>query len=99
MLREADPMRRALIAVLALVAAALPAARAQEQAPTPAPSIGTATMLPDGTIVLDLRADGPQGQVGHGRLLYRPSHPDHAAVLRHLGGLRPGEQKPVPPWD
>ena len=88
-------MRRALIAAIFLAVAG-PAAAQQPAAPVP---IGTATMLQDGTIVLDLRAEGPDGQVGHGRLLYRPTHPDHAAVLRHLGGLRPGEQKPVPPWD
>lgn len=69
------------------------AARAQS---LPAP-IGTARMEPDGTIVLDLVAR--QGAtVGHGRLTYPPGHPDRAMILRHLGGLRPGETKPVPPF-
>ncbi|MCC6522962.1 MAG: hypothetical protein IT373_09895 [Polyangiaceae bacterium] len=61
-------------------------------------SIGVATMRPDRTIVLDLRAEGPGGEVGMARLTYEPTHPEYDGVLRHLGGLRPGEQKPVPPW-
>jgi hypothetical protein len=61
-------------------------------------SIGTATMREDGTLVLDLRAAGPRGNVGEARFSYPPSHPEYEVVLRHLGGLRPGESKPVPPW-
>jgi len=80
--------RRAVLPGLFLVGAA----QAQAQAP-----IGTARMEADGTIVLDLVAR--QGAtVGHGRLTYPPGHPDHAMILRHLGGLRPGEAKPVPPF-
>lgn len=86
-------MRRSVLAMLVL--ASLGRARAEE---APA-AIGVATMLPDGTIVLELRATGAGGTVGHGRLTYPPQHPDHAMVLRHLGGLRPGETKPVPPWN
>lgn len=63
----------------------------------PAP-IGTATMAEDGTIVLDLHAELPEGGRGLGRLTYPPDHRDYRAVLEHLGGLSPGESKPVPPW-
>jgi hypothetical protein len=79
----------------AVLAGAFAAGAARAQAPT-AP-IGTARMEPDGTILLDLVAR--QGaMVGSGRLTYPPGHPDHAMILRHLGGLRPGEVKPVPPF-
>jgi len=62
-------------------------------------SIGTATMLPDGTVVLDLRAGGLAGTpVGDGRLTYPPNHPQYREILEHLGGIRPGETRPVPPW-
>lgn len=61
-------------------------------------SIGTASMEADGTILLYLRAEGPGGIVGDAQLRYPPSHTDYAAVLSHLGGLQPGEVKPVPPW-
>jgi hypothetical protein len=62
------------------------------------PSIGVARMRPDGTIELDLRATGEGGTIGHGRLTYSPTHPQYQDVLRHLGGLKPGETKNVPPW-
>jgi hypothetical protein len=60
--------------------------------------IGDATMKDDGTIVLDLYPELPGGGRGIAQLVYPPDHPRYRAVLEHLGGLRPGEQKPVPPW-
>jgi hypothetical protein len=67
----------------------------------PRSALGEATMRPDGTIVLDrLRFEGPGGMVGHAPpMTYRPDNPDYAALLAHLGGLRPGETKLVPPCD
>jgi len=62
------------------------------------PSIGQATMDPDGTIVLQLRADGSGGSVGDALLRYPPNHPQYHSILDHLGGLRPGQVKSVPPW-
>lgn len=64
----------------------------------PPASIGSATMQPDGTIVLQLRAGGGGGPVGDGRFSYPPGHPQYSMILRHLGGLRPGETRPVPPF-
>jgi hypothetical protein len=61
--------------------------------------IGSATMLQDGTLVLDLRAEGPGGILGDARLVYPPTHAQYADVLAHLGGMKPGEQKLVPPWE
>lgn len=60
--------------------------------------IGTAAMEPDGTILLMLRAEGPGGIIGDALLRYPPGHERYQVVLEHLGGLRPGESKPVPPW-
>jgi hypothetical protein len=60
--------------------------------------IGTATMTEDGTITLNLRAEGPKGTIGDGRLVYRKGDKGYSDVLKHLGGLKPGESKPVPPW-
>jgi hypothetical protein len=51
-------------------------------------------MLPDGTLELDLR--GPGG--AEARIVYPPSHPKYKATLEHLGGMKPGETKSVPPW-
>lgn len=61
-------------------------------------SIGSALMLPDGTIELMLRAEGPGGMRGDAKFSYPPSHPQYQQVLSHLGGLEPGKSKPVPPW-
>jgi hypothetical protein len=62
-----------------------------------ADNVGFARMEDDGTLVLDLiaRAGGARG---HARKVYPPSHADYNEVLAHLGGLRPGEEKPIPPW-
>jgi hypothetical protein len=59
--------------------------------------IGTARMLPDGTLELDLIATAGSTR-GHARLTYPPAHAEYKRVLEHLGGMRPGEEKPVPPW-
>lgn len=62
-------------------------------------NIGTATMRKDGTIVLSLIYSFPQG--GHttpAKFIYKPGHPEYKSVLRHLGGMKPGESKGVKPW-
>ena len=69
--------------------------RAKERA-KPA-SIGVATMTSTRIIILDLRAE-IAGGVGESRLTYTPSDTQYKAILKHLGGLRPGQSKPVPPW-
>lgn len=61
-------------------------------------SIGVATMRADGTIVLQLRAETDDGAIGDGYFTYAPTDKDYDSVLEHLGGLKPGESKPVPPW-
>ena len=62
-----------------------------------ADSIGVATMQADGSIVMDLRATGP-GMVGDARIVYGKDHKEYQNILTHLGGLKPGETKPVPPF-
>jgi hypothetical protein len=56
-------------------------------------SIGTALMSADGTITLTIST--PTGQ---GALAYHRGDPQYARVLSHVGGLQPGQKKPVPPW-
>jgi hypothetical protein len=62
------------------------------------PSIGQATMEPDATIILRLRAASPTA-IGDALLRYPPDHPQYKSILDHLGGLTPGESKPVPPFN
>jgi hypothetical protein len=73
---------------------AVPAARPR----TAGEPIGSATMRDDGTIELVLRAEGPGGLVGDALLVYPVGHRQYREILEHLGGLAPGETKPVPPW-
>jgi len=61
-------------------------------------SIGAARLLPDGTIELHLRAEGAGGLVGDATLRYPKGHAQYQQILKHLGGLQPGQDKPVPPW-
>jgi hypothetical protein len=61
-------------------------------------TIGVANMLDDGTISLLLRAEGPGGAIGDAVLTYKRSDPKYAGILKHLGGLKPGQEKPVPPF-
>jgi hypothetical protein len=61
-------------------------------------SIGAASMEPDGTILLQLRASDGAGALGDALLRYPPSDPEYKAILKHLGGLEPGQHKPVKPF-
>jgi hypothetical protein len=61
-------------------------------------SIGQATMKEDGTIILRLRAETDDGALGEALFTYSPTDEDYNSILKHLGGLEPGESKPVPPW-
>lgn len=61
-----------------------------EQAPD-AP-IGTAQILPNGEIEMDLRAEGPGGAIGHAWLTIPPDSPAHSAQLAWLNEGRAAEE-------
>lgn len=65
--------------------------------PCPSPSIGSARMLQNGTIVLNLRFE-TNGMIGGSQYKVKPGDPSYKSTLDHVGGLKPGEVKPVPPW-
>jgi hypothetical protein len=67
-----------------------------EDSPPPA-TIGTATMDDNGTITLDLFGD-KNANYALGHLQYKRGDKEYEAVLLHIGGIKPGEYKPVPPW-
>jgi hypothetical protein len=58
---------------------------------------GTAAMLDDGTLALHLRLTS-DGKPVNDILTYRVNDRAYDNVLRHLGGLRPGETKQFRPW-
>jgi hypothetical protein len=61
--------------------------------------IGDAKMDKDGVIHAWLRAELPDGE-GHGDSFMKiePKDESYQEWLKHLGGLKPGECKLVPPW-
>ena len=63
-----------------------------------AETIGSATMVEDRSIILDLCAEGEQGEVGISRLVYTTSDLHYNEVLRHVGPLQPGQSVHVLPW-
>jgi hypothetical protein len=61
--------------------------------------IGFANMEADGTLILRLNAYLDDGEtVGRGYFRYPPDHPEYGVILRHVGPIKPGEEKPVRPW-
>jgi hypothetical protein len=90
--------RKFLVFIMLCVAGA---SSAQEIRSTDArPSMlyfGTAAMLDDGTVALHLRLTS-DGKSVNDTLIYKVSDRAYDNVLRHLGGLRPGERKEFRPW-
>ncbi len=63
-----------------------------------AETIGTASEEADGTLVLSLRAIGPDGMVGDAMKRYPPSDPHYDAVRQHVGRIPRGGSVPVRPF-
>jgi hypothetical protein len=59
-------------------------------------SVGMAKMSADGSIALRIRSLWYQPVAEH-RVVYAPGDPQYDAIKRHLGGIAPGQSKPVPP--
>ena len=63
--------------------------------------IGVATLEKDGALTVSLLAESTQsGQpiIGHSQTSYQPKAPEYQMYLRHLGGLKRGESKNIPPF-
>jgi len=77
---------------------ATPAKHDQGTAIQQSKSIGMAWLEQDGTLVLQLRAEGRGRIMGDGLIKYQPDHEAYGRTLSHIGGLKKGQVKPVPPW-
>jgi hypothetical protein len=93
---------RRRIALACLLAAGFAGAAAADDKKNEPPcesveSIGVAHMAADGEITLRIRSL-PPGPIGEALLHYAPDNPQYAAIKEHLGGIAPGEYKPVRPW-
>jgi hypothetical protein len=95
---RASPLTLTVIVVAALTVGVLSGCGSDHTVSETPASIGQATMLADGTIHLMLRAEGPGGAVGDAMFILRPGMQNYEATVVHVGGLRPGESKSVPPW-
>jgi hypothetical protein len=85
----------------ALLGAHLTGARAAGANGAPIPceaidSVGSASMAADGTITLRVRSLWPQ-PFAETTLVYAPGDAQYGMIKRHLGGIAPGQSKPVPP--
>ena len=97
-------LRKMLLTALALASVAhfggAVAATDKNSQPIPCEaidSVGRARMSPDGTITLQLRSLWPD-PIAETQLVFAPDDLQYADIKRHLGGIAPGETKPVPPW-
>lgn len=61
-------------------------------------SSGMATMQEDGSIRLVYRTVGATGLTADIVIKYKPKDEEYQKILNHVGGLRVGETKFVPPW-
>jgi hypothetical protein len=78
------------------------AAAAADRSSQPIPcedidSVGRAKMAADGTITLQLRSLWPD-PIAESELVFPPDDPQYEEIKHHLGGIKPGESKPVPPF-
>lgn len=60
-------------------------------------SIGSVHMLKNRAIVVTLRAVAG-GILGDAVFTIEPYETTWHEVLKHVGGLEPGDDKPLPPW-
>lgn len=79
----------------------LAACQPEKPAPAVAPvgkSIGSAHLTKDGLLEVMLRAEGEGGMVGDAFFAYKQGTPEYDEVMKHIGGLKRGESKPVPAY-
>jgi len=67
-------------------------------AENPAPSVGVARMLPDGIILVGIRGPDSQDSQAQAVLVVEPGDSNYQRIVDHIGGLKPGETKSIPPW-
>lgn len=67
------------------------------QDPRDAPDVGTATMLADGTLHMQLRSETPDG-IAEALMIVKPDDQRYAGFVEHLGGIKPGESRSIPPF-
>jgi hypothetical protein len=83
--------------LLAFSGTALAAENSRTETPAAEPPVGVATMLQNGTILVGVRERDSDVRAG-AVLMVEPGDTTYQRLLDHLGGLKPGETKSIPPW-
>jgi hypothetical protein len=97
--QETEIMNKIAIAFIMLCATGVCSAqeiRSSDARPS-MPYIGTAAMQDDGTLSLHLRLTS-DGKAVNDTLVYKVGDHAYDNIVRHLGGLSPGETKEFRPW-
>jgi hypothetical protein len=81
----------------AVLAAENPSRTESKENPAAGKSIGMARMLADGTIMVGVPGSG-SGDRAQAVLTLKPGDTPYQPLLEHIGGLKPGETKSIPPW-
>lgn len=61
-------------------------------------NVGSAYMQPDGTLEMSLRTETEDGTIGEALLVIPKGDPRYADMVKHLGGIGPGEGRTIPPF-
>ncbi|HEY4264956.1 MAG TPA: hypothetical protein VGM72_06530 [Micropepsaceae bacterium] len=85
------------MALWVVLASSLPGLAWAAENPQSAKSIGVATMLPNGTILVGV-GDTDSDTRARAVLMVEPGDSTYQSIIDHVGGLKPGETKPIPPW-
>lgn len=64
----------------------------------PPASVGSASMLADGTLELRFRTETDAGAIGEALTIVKRGDKHYDAIVMHLGGIEPGQGKPIPPF-
>ena len=76
-----------------------PSNRPPARRPRPqAANVGSAYMQPDGTLEMSLRTETQDGTIGEAFLVIPQGRSALRDMVKHLGGIKPGEGKPIPPF-
>lgn len=62
-------------------------------------TVGVAKMSADGTLTLYLRSESNGGPIAETVISYKPGDQKYDETIAHIGGIRAGEEKPIPPWN
>lgn len=91
-------MRRFAAAPLLFLGGCVQSVDAGARATRAGDIIGSATMAGDRSIRLALVSTACGGTTAHGEFVVQPGEPRHAEILNHVGGLAPGQTRPVRAW-